>query len=99
MHGCGGVGLSAVKIAAALGGRVIAVDVAAAALDPAASLGAEQVIDASKDPVPAATIAEVTGGGVQVSIDALGSAATAVNSVRCLAPPGPPRPGRAAVRT
>jgi threonine dehydrogenase-like Zn-dependent dehydrogenase len=84
VHGCGGVGLSAVKIAAALGGRVIAVDVAATALDLAASLGAEQVIDASEDPDPVATITEVTGGGVQVSIDALGSAATAVNSVRCL---------------
>lgn len=84
VHGCGGVGLSAIMIAVALGGRVIAVDVAAAALDLAAGLGAEQVIDASKDSDPAATIAEITGGGARISVDALGSAATAVNSVRCL---------------
>lgn len=84
VHGCGGVGLSAVMIAAALGGRVIAVDIAAAALDLAADFGAEQVIDASKDTDPAATITEITGGGAQISIDALGSPATAVNSVRSL---------------
>jgi D-arabinose 1-dehydrogenase-like Zn-dependent alcohol dehydrogenase len=84
VHGCGGVGLSAVMIAAALGGRVIAVDIAAAALDLAVDLGAELVIDASLDADPAATITAVTGGGAQISIDALGSAATAMNSVRCL---------------
>jgi D-arabinose 1-dehydrogenase-like Zn-dependent alcohol dehydrogenase len=84
VHGCGGIGLSAVTIAAALGGRVIAVDISTAALDLAASLGAETVIDASKDDDPAATIAEITGGGARISIDALGSATTAVSSVRCL---------------
>ncbi|HET7017538.1 MAG TPA: zinc-dependent alcohol dehydrogenase family protein [Streptosporangiaceae bacterium] len=87
VHGCGGVGLSAVMIAAALGGRVIAVDVAPAALDLAAQFGAEHVIDASHDADPAVTIAkitDITNGGAQISIDALGSATTAVNSVRCL---------------
>jgi len=84
VHGCGGVGLSAVMIAAAFGGRVIAVDISAAALDLAVELGAEHVIDASKDADPAATITEITEGGAQISIDALGSAITAVNSVRCL---------------
>lgn len=84
VHGCGGVGLSAVMIAAALGGRVIAVDISEPALDLARELGAEQVIDASKDADPAATIAQITGGGAQISMDALGSAITAVNSVRCL---------------
>jgi alcohol dehydrogenase len=84
VHGCGGVGLSAVLIAAALGGRVIAVDIAPAALDLARELGAEQVIDAGKDADLPATIAELTGGGARISMDALGSPATAVNSVRCL---------------
>jgi D-arabinose 1-dehydrogenase-like Zn-dependent alcohol dehydrogenase len=82
VHGCGGVGLSAVMIASALGARVIAVDVAPAALDRARELGAECVIDASRDPVTA--IGEITDGGAHVSIDALGSAAIAANSVRCL---------------
>jgi D-arabinose 1-dehydrogenase-like Zn-dependent alcohol dehydrogenase len=83
VHGCGGVGLSAVMIASALGARVIAVDVSAAALDRARELGAEfAVLAGDVDPVTA--IGEITGGGAHVSIDALGSPATAVNSVRCL---------------
>ena len=84
VHGCGGVGLSAVMIATALGARVVAVDVSAVALQRAGDLGAERTVDASRDPDPAATIRELTNGGAAVSIDALGSPATAVNSVRCL---------------
>ena len=81
VYGCGGVGLSAVMIAAALGARVIAIDVVTAALTRARELGAELAIDATAtDPV--AAITEL--GGAHVSIDALGSAATAVASVRCL---------------
>ncbi len=89
VHGCGGLGLSAVLIGAALGARVVAVDVAPAALDRARSLGAEVVVDVSEasDPAaadPVAVIGEVTGGGAHVSIDALGSPGTAANSVRSL---------------
>ena len=86
MHGCGGAGLSAVLIGAALGARVIAVDVAPVALDRARELGAEQVIAAGPGRVadPAAAIQDLTGGGAHVSVDALGSPATAAGSVRCL---------------
>jgi len=83
VHGCGGVGLSAVMIGAALGARVLAVDVSAAALDRARALGAEVAMDAGTADLPAA-IGEVTGGGAHVSIDALGSPALAADSVRCL---------------
>jgi len=83
VHGCGGLGLSAVLIGAALGARVVAVDVVPAALDRARELGAE-VVDASGAVDPAAVIGEVTGGGAHVSVDALGSPATAANSVRSL---------------
>jgi D-arabinose 1-dehydrogenase-like Zn-dependent alcohol dehydrogenase len=84
VHGCGGVGLSAVMIASALGARVLAVDVSRAALDRARDLGAESVVDAAQDSDPAAAISEITQGGAQVSIDALGTPATAVSSVRSL---------------
>jgi alcohol dehydrogenase len=47
VHGCGGVGLSAVHIAHAAGARVVAVDVTPAALQLARALGAEAVVDAS----------------------------------------------------
>ncbi|HTT51211.1 MAG TPA: zinc-dependent alcohol dehydrogenase family protein [Streptosporangiaceae bacterium] len=86
VHGCGGAGLSAVLIGVALGARVIAVDVAQVALDRARELGADQVIDAGPGRVadPAAAIQELTGGGAHVSLDTLGSPATAAGSVRSL---------------
>ena len=83
VHGCGGVGLSAVMIGAALGAHVVAVDVAVAALDRARELGAEVTVDAGRTTV-AAVIGEITGGGAHVSIDALGLPAVAADSVRCL---------------
>ena len=83
VHGCGGVGLSAVMIGAALGARVLAVDVSAAALGRARELGAEAAVDAGTDGT-ASAIEEITGGGAHVSIDALGSPALAADSVTCL---------------
>src|SRR5450631_1542035 len=44
VHGCGGVGLSAIMVAVAHGARVVAVDVQPGALAMAASLGAEVTI-------------------------------------------------------
>lgn len=84
VYGCGGVGLSTVMIGAALGARVIAVDVNRSALDRAVDLGAESVVDAGQDADPAATVREVSDGGAHVSVDALGSPATATASVRSL---------------
>lgn len=83
VHGCGGVGLSAVMIAAAHGARVIAVDISAAALDLAVEVGASAAINAADGDVVAA-IRDLTGGGAEVSVDALGSAATCRNSIHCL---------------
>jgi D-arabinose 1-dehydrogenase-like Zn-dependent alcohol dehydrogenase len=97
VHGCGGVGLSAVMIGAALGARVVAVDVSAAALERARELGAEAVVGAAAagaedgdagdgdagDGV-AGAVTEITGGGAHVSVDALGSPAVAAESLRCL---------------
>ena len=103
VHGCGGVGLSAVQVAVAAGARVVAVDVSPAALRLAADLGAEHTVDGGVD--VAAAVAELTGGGAHVSLDALGAAVTCENSVRCLRPRGrhvqvgllPPAQGRPAV--
>ncbi len=83
VHGCGGVGLSAVMLGAALGATVVAVDVSARALALAGELGAAHVVDA-RDGDPAAAIRELTGGGAHVSIDALGSPATCAGSIRSL---------------
>ncbi|MBN9186201.1 MAG: zinc-dependent alcohol dehydrogenase family protein [Microbacterium sp.] len=81
VFGCGGLGLSAVMVAVALGARVTAVDLSDAALERARELGASVTIrsgDASEE------VRAATGGGAHVSIDALGSAATADAAVRSL---------------
>ena len=83
VHGCGGVGLSAVMIAAARGARVIAVDVARDPLDRAAQFGAEVQLRADAVDVRAA-VRDLTGGGARVSIDAFGGPATAEASIGCL---------------
>lgn len=83
VHGCGGVGLSAVQIATALGASVIAVDVDDRKLGIAREQGAIAAVNAAKDD-PAAAIVQLTGGGAHVSIDALGIAATCRNSIMSL---------------
>lgn len=78
VHGCGGVGLSAVMIAAAAGARVVAVDVAPAALELAREVGAEIAVEAGAD------LLELTGGGAQLSLDAIGHPAAVTASVEGL---------------
>jgi alcohol dehydrogenase len=87
VHGCGGVGLSAVMIAVAAGARVIAVDISTEALALAAELGAEVLIDARSSD-PASSIKKITGGGAQLSLDALGSPVTCAASIAGLRPHG-----------
>lgn len=83
VHGCGGVGLSAVMIAAAAGARVVAVDTAPGARELAREFGAAHCVDpAVAGPGgTAAVVRELTGGGAHLSLDALGSPATAAASV------------------
>jgi alcohol dehydrogenase len=83
VHGCGGVGLSAIMIAAAVGAQVIAVDLTDEKLAFAKAMGAHAVVNGSKEKVVDA-IRGLTGGGAHLSIDALGHSVTAMNSVRCL---------------
>lgn len=78
--GAGGVGLSAVMIAKALGARVIAVDRNAEALAVASELGADHTVLARGDDIPAA-IRELTGGGSHVSVDAVGSEQTSADGI------------------
>lgn len=87
VHGCGGVGLSAIMIAAAAGARVIAVDVTEEKLAMAKALGAEIGVNAANDN-PVKAIRGVTGGGAHLSLDALGHSMTFANSVKCLRPRG-----------
>jgi len=81
VHGCGGVGLSAVMIARAAGARVVAVDIADSALSIAEEIGAGHVINAQTSEDIVEDVREVTGGGAHLSLDALGSPETCFNSV------------------
>lgn len=84
VHGCGGVGLSAILIACRLGAKVVAIDISDEALELAVQLGAHVALNASSNNALIRQIKEATGGGAHVSMDALGSRPTLVNSVRCL---------------
>ena len=81
IFGCGGVGLSAVMIAKAQGAIVYAVDINDAALEVAASLGAQTINSKEIDPVAF----QQNLGGADVAVDALGSEVTAGASVLSLA--------------
>jgi alcohol dehydrogenase len=77
VFGCGGLGLSAVMIAVALGARVVAVDPSAASRAAATELGAVAALSVAE-------VVAITGGGAHVSLDAYGSAETASAAVRSL---------------
>ncbi|GAB2675097.1 zinc-dependent alcohol dehydrogenase family protein [Kribbella swartbergensis] len=84
VFGCGGVGLSAVMIAAALGARVVAADTNPAALELARSYGASVVLQASPQIVD-----EIRAlGGAHVTMDALGSNDIVQQALLALRPRG-----------
>ncbi|WP_128478826.1 zinc-dependent alcohol dehydrogenase family protein [Halorussus pelagicus] len=84
VHGCGGVGLSAVHVADALGATVVAVDLDDEKLAKARDLGADETVNAERVVDVPARVQRATGGGAHVSVDALGVAETCRNSVACL---------------
>ena len=81
VHGCGGVGLSAIMIANAVGAQVVAIDIDDAKLDFARSVGAAVTLNARKIGNVVEAVREVSGGGAHVSVDALGSPETCFDSI------------------
>ena len=84
VHGCGGVGLSAIMIAKALAAKVIAIDINEDVLSLAKSIGADFRINATEVDHVADVVKELSHGGVHLSIDALGSKETCFNSIKNL---------------
>ncbi|MGE7602924.1 zinc-dependent alcohol dehydrogenase family protein [Peribacillus sp. NPDC097675] len=83
IQGCGGVGLSAIQIASSIGAKVIAVDIGADKLEMAKQLGAHITVNGSlHDPVEA--VLEITKGGANVSVDALGISDTCQKGILSL---------------
>lgn len=81
VHGCGGVGLSAIMIANALGAQVIAVDIHDNTLELAMELGAMATVNSRNHTDVVEHIKALTNGGAHVSLDALGSQTTCFNSI------------------
>jgi D-arabinose 1-dehydrogenase-like Zn-dependent alcohol dehydrogenase len=84
VFGCGGLGLAAVQIGVALGARVIAVDRNQKALDHAVSEGALPLLAEGDSSHIAERARDVTGGGADVTIDALGSVHTLAPALESL---------------
>ena len=84
VFGCGGVGLSAVMVAAAAGATVIAVDIDDSKLAKAVSSGATYSVN-SRSVNAVETIQDLTHGGVNVAVDALGIHETVIGGLGSLA--------------
>jgi len=81
VHGCGGVGLSAIMIANAIGANVVAIDISDSALELARSVGAVATVNASRESDVVEAVKAITQGGAHVSLDALGHPTTCFNSI------------------
>ena len=81
VHGCGGVGLSAIMIANAIGANVVAIDISDGALELARALGAVATVNASRESDVVEAVKAITQGGAHVSLDALGHPTTCFNSI------------------
>ncbi|WP_067726997.1 zinc-binding dehydrogenase [Oceanobacillus damuensis] len=83
VYGCGGIGLSAIHIASSMGANVIGVDINDSNLELAKKLGADYTIN-SKNNDPVEAVKELTKGGADVSVDALGITETCLNGINSL---------------
>jgi alcohol dehydrogenase len=84
VYGCGGVGLSAIMIASALGARVVVVDISDDKLEFAREIGAVACVNANAVKDVAGAVRELTDGGADVSLDAIGNARVCFDSIDSL---------------
>jgi alcohol dehydrogenase len=84
VHGCGGVGLAAIMIAKAYGGRVVAIDPTGEARTLSEDIGADRTIDPNAPASLADAVRETTDGGPHLSIDAIGRPSVVAASVASL---------------
>jgi len=86
--GQGPVGLSATQLAAAMGARVVALDVSAERLARAKEFGADAVVDPKADDPAAAIKALTRGVGVDLALDTSGAPEGRLTAVRATRPWG-----------
>lgn len=84
VFGCGGVGLSAIMIANAMGANVVAIDIDDEKLEFARTVGAVFTINSKNvDNLPE-SIQNITSGGAHLTVDALGSQQTCRDAILSL---------------
>jgi len=89
VFGCGGVGLGAIQAARIAGAsQIIAIDPQPHRRELAAAVGATDTLDPTNDDPVAAVLTATGGTGVETAIEAVGSPATAAQTVAVLAPGG-----------
>ncbi|NQS99090.1 MAG: zinc-binding dehydrogenase [candidate division Zixibacteria bacterium] len=84
VFGCGGVGINAVQIAAAVGASVIAVDIVPEKLELAKKFGAQEVINAKETERIDKVVKKMTGGGADVTFEVIGNPATIQAAFACI---------------
>ena len=84
VFGCGGVGINAVQIAAAVGASVIAVDIVPEKLELAKQFGAQEVINAKETERIDKVVKKMTGGGADVTFEVIGNPATIQAAFACI---------------
>lgn len=77
VFGAGGVGVSALLLGRAMGARVVMVDIVPEKLEYCTALGADAVVDATSTDA-AAAVRDITGGGADLAVEALGVQQTTV---------------------
>jgi alcohol dehydrogenase, propanol-preferring len=71
--GCGGIGLNVVQIAAAIGARVVGVDLSDVKLEWAKRMGAVATVNPGSTSRPDRALREITGGGADVALECVGT--------------------------
>lgn len=84
VFGCGGVGINIVQVAAAVGARVVAVDVSPHKLEWARVMGAAAVLDPTSVERPDKELRKLTGGGADVAFEAVGKPTTQEQALAAL---------------
>ncbi len=84
VFGCGGVGVNAVQLAAAVGAYVIAVDINDRKLQWASEFGAAKTINASQVDRIDKEIKKLTGGGADIAIEVIGNPRTIEQAFECV---------------
>jgi 2-desacetyl-2-hydroxyethyl bacteriochlorophyllide A dehydrogenase len=87
IFGLGGLGMHAVLLAKLRGAWVVGIDLDPVNLERATAWGADEVIDAN-DGDPARIVRELSGGGVDVAMDFVGSPDTTAQCLKSLAAGG-----------